>query len=212
MSEPTPSWPKLTSVSPKPTFHLMRWLASALILLALAMASHTSGRTARLVTVAARHWVSHTTRIKGISWLSAFTPHNSRVLSRPTSPGPNQWLPMVAHATLREGYGWHGKGAKATFGADVELKADDHAPIMAGMSGKVVKVTNESVTIKVSPQVTVAFKGVASRRVKVGQSVSPETVLGRVGSSSSLAVTVKDQGYPVNPLGPRYFGSRWLTH
>lgn len=217
MAEPEISWSHPDRVTDAPPMRWVRWVAALLILLTMALLSHTSGRFARQAMVAARHWMTQSTVLPaGVrtfdngaisKTLSHLPLVSSSRLSAPSAPA---WLPPVNKARLKTGFGWHGKGASAQFASEVVLNVAPGSAVMTGLKGRVSKIHNHLVTIQGSSGIILRLSPLEGIRVRTGQTVVPTQRLGGVaGSQFSIAVT-KD-GYPVNPLAAQFFGTAWIT-
>lgn len=209
MAESELSWPKESH--DLPPIRWVRWLVAGLVLMMLAFAAHTSGRTARTVMGETRHWIQTTQALpQDLHVPSLGIGTGAAAGSRPVeAPGRQaSWLAPLAGAKLTLAFGWHGTGSNAVFRSGIQVTAPRATPVQAGVKGVVARVGRHEIVIR-SEGYMIALGGLASPLKTHGQSVQPSTVLGRL-DSKTLILTVTKDGYPVNPLNRTLYGSQWL--
>ncbi len=212
MGEPELTWSKAEPVHPdaQPPLRWVRWLVAVLILMTLVLAEHTSGRVANEVRTQTKHWIHTTVSLpKGLKWGSLSFPSRPASQTAAEAKTP-QWIAPVSHATLVEGFGWKGTGAKAVFHSGVTLKVRGRAPVLAGTSALIQKVGRNKVVFR-SGSYQVTFFGLKPSPLKHGERVQATTKVG-TADAPTLKIAVTRDGYPVNPLGSTFYGSRFLSH
>jgi hypothetical protein len=202
-----PVSPGLNAPLPAPSsFRWVRWIGAALVLIVLAFAFHTTGRAAKAVQKAARHWMAvswklpHSLTQSAVGALGGLTPPK-------THPESSTWLAPIAGAVLVKPYGWEGRGAHAKFVPDIEVKAAFRTPVIAGVSGRVVQSGATWVIIQ-SQGYRIRFSQLVSP-AHTGTVVDPTAAIGTLGHAP-LILTVTKDGYPINPLGSVLYGSHWI--
>lgn len=210
MADPQTSWPR-TETQPVglPPLRWVRWLIAGLILLTLAFIFHTTGRFARLAAVETRHWMTTTTRIPRGLASGVMAKFLGIRATGAVSSAPPGWLPPIGHAQLKEGFGWHGSGAKAQFEPGVVLQVSLKSPVLAGVKGHVAAIQGQSVDVLSDGYDVRIFPLKISGRLNPGAAVTPTMAIG-VSRSSALTIEVTRRGYPVNPLSSELYGSRWI--
>lgn len=185
----------------------VRWVAAALVLIILAMAFHTTGKTAQSVQRSVRHWIASNWHIPHALTRSAADMLGG--LTTPTrTPGTTAaWRAPIAGAVLTQPYGWQGSGVKAKFVPNILVKAKAGTPVMAGVRGRITGSGPSWVIIQTQGY-RLRFANLSSPVLARG-SVMPGTAIGRTGSTP-LTLTVTKDGYPINPLGSVLFGSHWI--
>lgn len=184
----------------------VKWVTAALILLSLALISHTKGSFAHEVMRNARKWITTTTKISALKGWPAIS-HPAQGAGGRTLQG---WLAPVASAHLKEGYGWHGNGANATFVPDVVLGVHPHMPVMSGVSGQVKALGHGSIELTAHGDI-IKFSSLEDIQIHKGARVTPTTIVGRT-QSRTLTLQVVSHGFPVNPLSTHLYGRGWLPH
>lgn len=91
--------------------------------------------------------------------------------------------------------------------ASVEFKAGVYGTVVAPVGGSV-----GTVTVRLANGMTVQYLHTSERNVKIGDPVTPDTVLGKTGSTGAgavhLHVQARDQkGNPINPEEAFHAGS-----
>ncbi|MDA8206652.1 MAG: hypothetical protein M0Z36_11335 [Thermaerobacter sp.] len=215
MGKPDLAWPEPQAVvaAVQPPGRLARWLAASLVLLMLAFVFHTRGFAAQAIQHQTRHWMTVTTPVP------RFLKHppiaTLRGLEASKAPGAiparrsARWLAPVTGARLIKSFGWHGRGSRARFQSDVEIRVATGVSVIAGVKAHVIRLTKDGVVVT-SDGYHIKFQAVAPEAgIKANRAVSPTTRLGRA-VSAILTLTVTRDGYPVNPLLPTLYGSGWL--
>ncbi|NMP21234.1 hypothetical protein [Sulfobacillus harzensis] len=211
MAKPEISWPQdKPSPETMPRMGWVRWLIAGLILMTLALASHTSGRAARLIMANTQHWIETSTHVPAGAHLGSLSLPMPKGIASPAAKTVPHWISPVASARLVQSFGWQGTGAKARFNPAATIKAGLHAPVEAGMMASVVRVSRTAVEVRANGYL-VDFKGIAPAALHKGQRVQPTTVIGHLRSRELTLGATKD-GYPVNPLGSALFGAGWIRH
>jgi murein DD-endopeptidase MepM/ murein hydrolase activator NlpD len=143
------------------------------------------------------HWVEHR------SWGTV-----ALLWTEPGGPGGTApaWAFPVNGARVITPYGWHQTGRQSHWNPGITLEGPQAAPVVAVAGGTVETVGSDTLTLAVTPSVTVRYLGLAGIRVSSGQVVPVGTVLGHL-RGTRLVVEVLLQGYPVNPEAPRYLGA-----
>ncbi|MCL5115645.1 MAG: hypothetical protein M1272_00635 [Firmicutes bacterium] len=214
MAKPDISWSHAESAEPTPSPPLrwVRWVVACLILLTIALMSHTSGRFARTALVEIRYWITDNTRIPTLA-----IPHSGFV-NRLLPPSPvstagasaPSWIPPLAGARLTQSFGWHGTGAQARFDAGIQVTVARHASVLAGVAGRIQSVKANAVALTAQGGYLVTLTGIVpAKTVHVGEKVGPSTAIGRT-SLPRVGIQVTRDGYPLNPLSSRLYGTRWL--
>lgn len=196
------SWDEETAIGLR--FGWMRWAWAGLLFLTLIMVFHTSGRVARQIRMATRHWMT-------TSWAPPHlkTINSSGAVKRDMKSQTSGWRPPVSGASVRRGFGWHGQGSRARFSSGVILAVHPSQTVLSGVAGEVTRVLSHGVQW--------TFDGYQIRMTGIKPSVKDHARLvptEQVGAarSHSITLTVTKDGYPLNPLMPTLYGMAWIHH
>lgn len=198
-----------------PFWRKLGWkFITAFLLLGLFVGAHLTGRGASSALVAkARYWVQHSTSVSAIVQSVSHSVRQLGASHTITVKRSSDWVPMLSHARLDEGFGWHGTGQKARFWDGVTLAAPANQTVVAGVNAVVVSIHRQSgwtLSLRANTGQHVIIKHLGTTAIHKGQTVSATTVIGRVGHRK-LFVEVTNHGYPVNPLGQQEFGMHWVA-
>lgn len=187
---------------------------TALVLFGVYAGSHLAGKGASSALAAkTRYWLHHSTSLSAIVQSVSHSVRQVGVPHTVTVKRSSDWVPMLSHARLDQGFGWHGTGQKATFWDGVTLVAPADQTVVAGVNAVVLSIHHQSgwtVTLRAGTGQHVIIKHLGSQTVHKGQTVSATTVIGRVGQQK-LFLEVTNHGYPVNPLDQQEFGMHWVA-
>lgn len=175
----------------------------------------------RYLPPAAAHWLERQTA----HWLATSTTISTAPLAALTrsvrarwagirggSPVPRSgawpWL-STSPGRLTGTFGWQNPGPQAKFLGGIQIQIPPGQPVLSGPGGTVIQVrtTSGGVTVeeRVSSAVTLVVGGLQSSAVGTGTALGPSERLG-VSGKRPLLIQVLDQGYPVDPLDPKFFG------
>lgn len=200
---------------PVPSPRWMRWLLAGLILLVLAFASHTSGRFAGQVRHQMRHWmtvnfVPFALNKEASHLIAKFQGLRSHSKTHRVLVDDPSWRAPVAAARLRQSFGWHGSGTRAQFQPNVILDVTPKSFVLAGVRGRIVKVSRQMVQFTAHGY-QIAIFPLTPARLGTAQTLGPTTRLGST-AASTLTLEVTRDSYPVNPLLAALYGTEWLNH
>lgn len=164
----------------------------------------------RAVWQQAARWVGEETKI-GRQLAGALEKRIGNVIIRPLAP-KGLWTPPVARYTVRDSFGWQGRGGQEIFRPDVVLSVSPGSLVRAGLNGRVTGVQKEkdgwAVTVESGPSARVRYAGLSRVGLHAGQFVTARDPLGTAGRL--LVISVWDRGYPVDPLQSVLAGPGWL--
>lgn len=136
--------------------------------------------------------------------------HRKPSVSTPPASAGGHWAPVAAGAELVTGFGWQGQGATARWNPQVVLRVSARTPVWAGVNGRVVSRTAHQIVLQPERGLTLQESGLTDIQVSVGERVAPATLVA-AGTEGRIILALWDQGLPVNPLAPAFFGSGWVA-
>lgn len=211
-----PHTPTAGDADGPPRMRWVRWLISGLTLLTVAFIFHTSGRVARHMVIATRHWMTTSFHLpKGTLnhvpvALQRLLSDSSRV-HKPLALSSRDWIAPVNGAQVHTSFGWHGSGSEAQFESGVVLAVTRHSPVLSGISGVVSAETSNQLTVHAADGYTVSIGPLSAMTTRLHQHISPTDIVGKT-AGTVLTIDVTRDNYPVNPLSPTLYGTRWLRH
>ncbi|MDA8195289.1 MAG: M23 family metallopeptidase [Thermaerobacter sp.] len=211
----------LASAKPSPRWGTCKAGAALLVFILLVGTRLAGQASVGTVAGAVRHWVLYSVSLPARATPVGKTvpPAASRSATSPGAGGgkpsgpASRWGPVAPGARVSLGFGWHGNGAAAKFSPGVSLLAPLGTAVTAGVTGTVTQTVRQPpgwiVVVRVSANTSVWYGDLGQTLVHKGQRVGRDSNLGRF-RTSAMRLEVKAHGFPVDPLGTRYFGSGWV--
>ncbi len=178
-----------------------KWAIALALLFLVMVARNKEGWLANIARHDLRTWLTTSTKIPVI--LGASRGGKPAPVSAPTN-----FLPPLRGAKVIQRFGWTTTHRTATFHSTMVVAGRPDSTVISGLVGQVKSLGPHQVTLITEGHDWVTYQDLVSLSVRLGEHLGSESVVGHVGKSGHLGITITDRGLPVNPLASSFFGPR----